>query len=74
MARNISLLEVLNYGIAGQPSQSRQPHCIVSRKSLTLFSFRFHCRFLTLLYIIFKYFTFGFIVSFINSFFLSILL
>ena len=32
MARDASHLEVQNYGMVCQPSQSRQPHSIVSRK------------------------------------------
>ena len=32
MARDAFRIEVQNYGMACQPSQSRQPPCIVSRK------------------------------------------
>ena len=32
MARDVSHIEVQNYGMVCQPSQSRQPPCIVSRK------------------------------------------
>ena len=40
MARKVSLLEVLNCGIACQPSQSKQALCIVSGKVLICKVFR----------------------------------
>ena len=64
MARDVSHIEVQNYGMACQPSQSRQPPCIVSRKLFKKCSFHFDFRFelLTSLQIGFDHCKLGFIV------------
>ena len=48
IARYVSVIEVLDYGMACQPiNQSRQPFCIVSRELFRNkpISFRLYCKF-----------------------------